>query len=84
LTLRLAAEVGSTRLELHAAPPAPSEPPLTQKILRFLAERGPCWQDALRDALRVRKQDLIDALRDLESSRRVLRGRQGWSLPQGS
>ncbi len=83
LTLRLVADDAPPRLEIHASPAVPVEPSLSDKILRQLVERGPCWQDTLRHTLRVRKQDLTDALRDLEASRRVLRGQRGWSVPTG-
>jgi hypothetical protein len=81
LTLRLVVDDAPARLEIRSTQAAPAEPSLSDKILRLLAERGPCWQDTIRQALRVRKQDLTDVLRDLEASRRVLRGQQGWSIP---
>lgn len=84
LTLRLVAGDAPAHLEIRASPATPVEPSLADKILRLLADRGPCWQDTLRQTLRVRKQDLTDTLRQLESSRRVQRGQRGWFVPSSS
>lgn len=83
LGLRIATDDGPVRLEIRDIASGPPEVPLAQKILGVLAERGPLWQEDLRKVLRVRKQDVIDTLRGLEKSRRVLRTQQGWILANG-
>jgi hypothetical protein len=81
--LRIQAVDGSMGLEVRDLAPPREEISLTEKILRMLSGRGPCWQEDLRKALRVRKQDLIDALHELEVSRRASRTPQGWTAVNG-
>lgn len=83
LGLRIAAEGGPVWLEIREVPAPPPDVPLGDQMLRVLAKQGPCWQEDLRKALRVRKQQIIDALRGLEVSRRVLRTPQGWIVANG-
>jgi hypothetical protein len=80
LGLAIAADDGPVRLEVRELPPPRPEVPLAEQILRVLTERGPCWQDEIRKVLRVRKQDIIDVLRDLEVSHRVVRTARGWNV----
>jgi hypothetical protein len=81
--LRLVKDDGPLRLELREIS-APRPPvPLADRILQLLAERGPLWQEDLRKILRVRKQDLTVACRELESSHRAGRTPKGWAAMNG-
>lgn len=80
VTLALVDGDGPVRLEVREAPPSPSVPPLAERIVQSLAQQGPSWQEDLRRALRVRKQDLVDALRDLEAVGRIARTPAGWAV----
>ncbi len=81
--LRIAADGGPVWLEIREVPAPPPDVPLGDQMLRVLAKQGPCWQEDLRKVLRVRKQQIIDALRGLEVSHRVLRTPQGWIVANG-
>jgi hypothetical protein len=80
VTLALVDGDGPVRLEVREAPPSASAPPLVERIVQSLVQRGPSWQEGLRRALRVRKQDLVDALRDLEAAGRIVRTPAGWAI----
>lgn len=55
--------------------------PLPGRILAFLTERGePVGAQALRDAMRVRMQSVVNALRELEASSRLARVDGGWRI----
>jgi len=78
--LRIVADDGPVHLEIRELPAPAPQVPLADRILHALHNQGPCWQEDLRKLLRVRKQDIIDALRTLEASHRVLRTPKGWIL----
>jgi hypothetical protein len=61
------------------ATPTPSEPLLSERILAVLVA-GPMRLEDLRVRLAVRKQSLAQALRDLESTGRIVRRADGWAL----
>jgi hypothetical protein len=81
--LKLVKDDGPVRLELREISSPRPEVPLADKILQLLAERGSLWQEDLRKILRVRKQDLIEACRELESSHRAQRTSKGWEAMNG-
>jgi hypothetical protein len=79
VSLALVTEPGPVRLEIQETV---AEPSLADRIVELLAQ-GACWQEKLRHALRVRKQHIIDALRELESAGRIVRTDRGWALANG-
>ncbi len=58
------------------------ELPLNERVLSLLANRDqPVGAQALREAMRVRMQSIVDVMRDLEQTGRATRGDGGgWSL----
>lgn len=61
------------------APQAIDPVPITTRILEHLdAQANTCKLDAIRKALRVRMQSVVDGLRDLEQDGRVQRVSGGW------
>ena len=57
---------------------------LKERILALLHERDhPLNQDAMREALKVRMQTLVDALRELRAEQRVSKTAAGW-IPAGN
>ncbi len=76
--LKLIKDAGPVRLELRDISAPRLAVPLADKIFQLLAERGPLWQEDLPKILRVRRQDLIEACRELESSHRAQRTSKGW------
>jgi len=55
----------------------PVNPSLEQRLLAAL-EQGPCRLEQLRAALGARKQSIVDTLRRLEATGRVVRKPDGW------
>lgn len=80
LELTLVADPGPVRLELRDGHPAPPEAPLLERILTSLATNDSYRQEDLRRLLRVRNQQLSDALRQLQLAGRIARAPQGWRL----
>jgi len=80
VTLELVDGDGPVRLEVRETSASPSALPLVERIVQSLVQQGPSWQEGLRRMLRVRKQDLVDALRDLEAARRIVRTPAGWAV----
>ena len=72
------ADDGPVRLEVRDLPAGSGEGALAERIVRALSH-GPRRLEDLRSLLRVRKQELCEALRDLEASGRVRRTDAGWS-----
>jgi hypothetical protein len=78
--LRLVADDTSVRLEPRDLPSSPEEAALTDRVMALLAGGDVRRLEELRAALRVRKQELCQALRDLEGAGRVRRTADGWKL----
>jgi RecA-family ATPase len=76
--LALVSDDGPVRLDVHELEEPAS---LADRIVECLAERAPRRPDELRQALGVRKQSLLEALRELEKAGRVHRTQDGWALP---
>jgi hypothetical protein len=56
--------------------------PLKERIVQVLSRATvPLTQEALRAELRVRLQNMVGALRELEAESRVRRHASGWTLP---
>lgn len=80
ILLALTTEAGSVRLDVRQSQ---TEAPLADRVVELLSQRGPSWQEPLREHLRVRTQDLIDTLRELQAAHRVVRTPQGWQVANG-
>jgi hypothetical protein len=74
---------GAPHLEVMAAAREEEEAadPIKARILDMLSSApGPMTQEALREALRVRLQRVVGALRELECEKKIRRLASGWSL----
>jgi len=81
LTLALVDDEGPVRLEIQESPIAMhcDSPLLTERILAELEKAGPLWKNELRARLRVRNQDLAEALASLTGAARIARTPGGWT-----
>jgi len=75
-------EPSGPHLRMCESDPDPTAPaPLATRVLEHLEEQGgACKLDAIRAALRVRMQSLVDVLRELELKGRVRRVDGGWQV----
>ncbi|MBI2933275.1 MAG: hypothetical protein HYY16_16645 [Planctomycetes bacterium] len=79
VTMALVDADGPVRLELRETPVPAEEAPLSERIVRSLEVRGALRKEDLRHILRVRNQDLAEALHDLEGTGRIVRTVSGWT-----
>lgn len=84
LSLKLAIDDGPLRLEIqNDEAEHPAEAALAVRVLDLLAGRpGPCRQEEIRRALRVRNQHLGDTLRQMEADGRIARLPGGWQASE--
>lgn len=79
ITLGLVADDGPVRLELRGLSRAPIEgDSLADRVLAALSANGPRRQEDLRALLGVRNQRLVEALRDLKATGRLVLTSEGW------
>jgi hypothetical protein len=80
MSLKLVTDEDSLRLQVREAPSPAEELPLEERVVQALADGLTRRTDDLRGLLRVRKQDLMSALRALKLAGRVRRHDDGWLL----
>ncbi len=78
LVLGMVVGSGPVRLDIRDGPPLAAKPPLGDRVFEALADGRPHRMIGLRSLLRVRKQDLVEALRGLMEAGRVRRTKGGW------
>jgi hypothetical protein len=78
LLLRLVADQGPVRLEVRDLTPESREVPLGERLLAVLEDGEPHRVEDLRALLKVRKEDLLEALRQLKARGDIRREERGW------